>query len=866
MFSPENVDETKKLAGDLLSKGKGIFGGLKDKLQKKKDDEAASSEATASPRLQSTASSSSTAAAAAAGAAPAVSTAAEESLRPSSSASDLARRSSGNDGAAAAAAPAADMAAPPREADDVLLGIQRFINTGGGDVLSKKQTLALLTKTARHVNAKHRELVRHRKAGEDSPFFFSAEEAACLEEITAFFAKLELIRFKCDPSATEAELSEISLELFPTVKELHLTGLQVLHVRSGHAIETLVLTNGSCFHEGIAEQSVFPNCREVEIEAADPLNVLSRVSGNITGLSVSRCLSFSLQKTLEASQRLLLLTRLEVVECGWAELPVSLRALTELTALSVSGNSISALANLGCCKRLQTLDISGNRVSSLACLVASSTAGEGSEPAAVCAEHLTSLDASNNPISETRGVGPWLEKLTQLNLADCKISDWNQLNHIFSVPSLKSVFLKGNPLYSQPGLNASARCLIIDILMEQCEHIDQVLEKEIDGTRVSASEVRIAGLSAGQSVSPPVSPGDDPIAAAAGDGESLSPFSEKVKDLAARKIHELKMRTEGGTQLFESNENDDLARREWPNAAQNPAGLLVLDTLPDSPRSPSRDVTATIADGEKKTKKAKKTKVVVKKQVSKGQAAAAASAASADGAPLSPRAKQPAQTAPQACSVAHAGVNTDSSGGAGAHAPASAQDAGALTFFVDSIWQRAQQRLGVVEDKAAFEGWEDGMSLSALLHGCSTSFVDYHNLNPKKGSDNVQKVLDVADARLGVPKPDTGARFVESKQTTAAYVSVLLIAIQGWEADHSAKAKLTQQRLVDEVHRYRAQRARDRNRIRQLEAQGSAKATSPGGAAGRRPSFNDLDSISLRDSDSSADEAGTVYSMNTTNG
>ena len=454
MFSPENVDETKKLAGDLLSKGKGIFGGLKDKLQKKKDDEAAS-EATASPRLQSTTSSSTTAAA---GAAPAASTAVEENLRPSSSASDLARRSSGNEGAAAAAA--APAAAPPREADDVLLGIQRFINTGGGDVLSKKQTLALLTKTARHVNAKHRELVRHKKAGEDSPFFFSAEEAACLEEITAFFAKLELIRFKCDPSATEAELSEISLELFPNVKELHLTGLQVLHVRSGHAIETLVLTNGSCFHEGIAEQSVFPNCREVEIEAADPLNVLSRVSGNITGLSVSRCLSFSLQKTLEASQRLLLLTRLEVVECGWAELPVSLRALTELTALSVSGNSISALANLGCCKRLQTLDISGNRVSSLACLVASSTAGEGSDPAAVCAENLTSLDASNNPISETRGVGPWLEKLTQLNLADCKISDWNQLNHIFSVPSLRSVYLKGNPLYSQPGLNASARCLV----------------------------------------------------------------------------------------------------------------------------------------------------------------------------------------------------------------------------------------------------------------------------------------------------------------------------------------------------------------------------------------------------------------------
>ena len=368
-------------------------------------------------------------------------------------------------------------------------------------------------------------------------------------------------------------------------------------------------------------------------------------------------------------------------------------------------------------------------------------------------------------------------------------------------------------------------------------------------------------------MSPPVSPGDDPIAAAAaGDGESLSPFSEKVKDLAARKINELKMRTEGGTQLFESNENDELARREWPNAAQNPAGLLVLDTLPDSPRSPSRDVTATIVvDGEKKTKKAKKTKVVVKKQVSKGQAAAAASATAADGAPLSPRAKQPAQPL-QSCSVVHAGVNTDSSGGVDAQASASPQDAGALTFFVGSIWKRAQQRLGAVEDKAAFEGWEDGMSLSALLHGCSTSFVDYHNLNPKKGSDNVQKVLDVAEARLGVPKPDAGTRFVESRQTTAAYVSVLLIAIQGWEADHSAKAKLTQQRLVDEVLRYRAQRSRDRNRIRQLEAQGNAKASSPGGAGGRRPSFNDLDSISLRDSDSSADEAGTVYSMNTTNG
>eukprot|EP00659_Diplonema_papillatum_P009372 gene9372-14533_t len=106
------------------------------------------------------------------------------------------------------------------QADEVIAGIQRFIRSGGADVLSGKQTLALLTKTARHVNAKVREFHRHAADGADAD---KLENSAALEEITSFFQRLPFIHYKKDPTCEGEEQSEINLEFFPQVHTVQMS-------------------------------------------------------------------------------------------------------------------------------------------------------------------------------------------------------------------------------------------------------------------------------------------------------------------------------------------------------------------------------------------------------------------------------------------------------------------------------------------------------------------------------------------------------------------------------------------------------------------------------------------------------------------
>ena len=337
--------------------------------------------------------------------------------------------------------------------DEVMAGIQHFIHEGGEDVLQQKQTLALLTKTARHVNAKYRELQRHKRSGDALALTSTADEE-CLAEITAFFAKLPTIRFKKDPTATEEgvpEASEINLELFPHTTCLQLTGLHVIHVKAGESIQKLVLNESSSLQENLA---VFPKVTEVDIEGCDLERILPSVAGDVTALRVAGVVGWSLQTTLQNHENLLMITVLDAVNVGWEEIPPAVSALVELTHLNVSGNRITQLQHLGACKKLLSLNISLNRISSLKCLMG---VGEESD---VSVALLEDLDASNNPITEVKGIGPWLTSIRSLNLADCKLADWNQLNHLVRIPTLKAFSLSGNPIYTQPGLPATARCLV----------------------------------------------------------------------------------------------------------------------------------------------------------------------------------------------------------------------------------------------------------------------------------------------------------------------------------------------------------------------------------------------------------------------
>ena len=140
--------------------------------------------------------------------------------------------------------------------------------------------------------------------------------------------------------------------------------------------------------------------------------------------------------------------------------------------------------------------------------------------------------------------------------------------------------------------------------------------------------------------------------------------------------------------------------------------------------------------------------------------------------------------------------------------------------FQQEMWLRVKRRFdsGTSYSSQNLDefrsGWSNGLALCSLLHDCSSSWIDFHNLSPSKGVENIRKALTVSAQRLGIPKPATGVDVISDPRTLAAYLSLLLLAIQEWEGGEQFRAvKKLNARLVDEISRYRSQRANDRKKV-----------------------------------------------------
>lgn len=103
----------------------------------------------------------------------------------------------------------------------------------------------------------------------------------------------------------------------------------------------------------------------------------------------------------------------------------ALAALPQLDTLNLNGNALEDMGRLGGCAALRTLQVADNQLASTAAI----------EPLAACAA-LESLDLQNNKLEDGPAV---LEVLARL-------------------PSLKCLYLRGNPLVS--GLRSYRKAVI----------------------------------------------------------------------------------------------------------------------------------------------------------------------------------------------------------------------------------------------------------------------------------------------------------------------------------------------------------------------------------------------------------------------
>ena len=313
-------------------------------------------------------------------------------------------------------------------ADETVAALRRFIKNGGGDVLQGKNSFALLTKTARHINALSREQKRHCSSEE--------QQHTPLNDVTDFFGKLQAIRFKKDASQTdETELSEINLELFPKAERLQITGIQVIHVKSGDNVTSLTLDDEAAFSDDLPAK-VFPQCTEIEMVSCNASNILHGLSSTLLGVTATE----SIVSSSLLSKYCLNLVRLEIINCGWTELPVDIQSLVSLQALSLSQNKISDVSKLGSLPLLGTLDISNNNIESLDFLYENN----GNLHIKV----IESLDVSGNPISSLKGIGPWLSSLIVLNAQNCQVEEFEELQSLARLEKLMSITLTGNPIYN----------------------------------------------------------------------------------------------------------------------------------------------------------------------------------------------------------------------------------------------------------------------------------------------------------------------------------------------------------------------------------------------------------------------------------
>eukprot|EP01060_Flectonema_neradi_P031277 TRINITY_DN4701_c0_g1_i2.p1 TRINITY_DN4701_c0_g1~~TRINITY_DN4701_c0_g1_i2.p1 ORF type:complete len:277 (+),score=60.28 TRINITY_DN4701_c0_g1_i2:234-1064(+) len=145
--------------------------------------------------------------------------------------------------------------------------------------------------------------------------------------------------------------------------------------------------------------------------------------------------------------------------------------------------------------------------------------------------------------------------------------------------------------------------------------------------------------------------------------------------------------------------------------------------------------------------------------------------------------------------------------------------------FQQEVWHRVKCRFDSSMSYSSQNldefrsGWSNGLALCALLHDCCSSWIDFHNLTPSKGADNIRKALTVSAQKLSVPKPASGVDVVSDPKSLAVYMSLLLLAIQEWEGGEQFRAiKKLNARLVDEISRYRRQRSADRKKVHPTRA------------------------------------------------
>eukprot|EP01063_Lacrimia_lanifica_P015906 TRINITY_DN2255_c0_g1_i1.p1 TRINITY_DN2255_c0_g1~~TRINITY_DN2255_c0_g1_i1.p1 ORF type:complete len:730 (+),score=308.80 TRINITY_DN2255_c0_g1_i1:99-2288(+) len=680
--------------------------------------------------------------------------------------------------------------------DKTIEGIQKFIRGPEGKrCLDQALVLALIPRTASQVMTRYVEWgLEDAAPGAEK----KTDDQLALEEVTTFLRKLTLIGFKKDPSQQEeVQEADISFKLFPNTKTVQLTGLKVTSAKLDAGITNVIAKDGACF---AAETSLFANCVDVEIISCTPAAVLAAIAGPVVALSITES-ALDLKGLLTDVPKLTKLTRLEVLKCQWEAIPEEIGELAHLTALSVTGNSITDLSNLSKCTLLTSLDVSKNAIQSLDALL-----GEGSDAPLVST--LTSLNASENDIGSLGFVGPWLKSLKVLNLASCSVKDWAQVDHIAPLAQLTSVYLSNNPIYKQTGLETPARQMVVQVLQ-----VAEPAQFVLDGVALTPEEVAIirgeehaedAGSAAGSGAE------EEAKAAAAAAAATLTAESGSTGHSPASQSPTSSRfgfdRLRAGSPSAKEKEDTQQNYEGWPEGVGQAAAKVLRPPqgAGQSCADPGPEGTLIVPLGGRVIRRAKRSP-------------------RGGGGPLSPTKRGAFSVTTAASGTQTAAVKTESK-------EAACSFTGALEAILqEQLVEKVLARLSSPQYKTArlkpsesLKTWLNGVVLCALLHDCNNRWVDYHNLTPSRQADNLATAIDVAEEKLSVPPPPDGAASIAADLAAhLLYTSMVLMAMQEYELRESSKTKHLGQRLLAEVQLYRSQRARDRAKILSMGGSGS---------------------------------------------
>ncbi|KAJ9443693.1 Dynein light chain 1, partial [Diplonema papillatum] len=441
--------------------------------------------------------------------------------------------------------------------------------------------------------------------------------------------------------------------------------------------------------------------------------------------------------------------------------------------------------------------------------------------------HLTALNLSGNQIEAIENLG----NCRHLAALDLSHNNLQSVEGLFetsgeSCPSaLTELDLSHNPLVSLKGLGPWLSNLV-SLNLEQCKVSDWLGEINRISRFTTLKSVNLAGSPAYYNLAVGVTSPRQAIIDImteltdandfAIDGVRLSKSEYKSWQVSAGR----QKASDSGAQDAEHDES------EWPVASGSPPATILLEPETNQPKSVK----------------------IVKRRVKSGKSGKNDDnkSGSCDGL-QSPVRKGKSGLSKRRVETIDRGVETHRVKKAGVACQATL-GAAAGNDFQTEIFQRVQKRIEAPQYRAAhgtaLKSWSNGLTLCALLHCCNRSWIDFHNLAPAKSSANVKKAVDVAYAKLGVPKPALGCDFVQDLPQLAAYTALLLIAIQEWEGEQYRKSKQLNERLIAEVERYRVQRQKDK--VTLLGEQGNIAAARSLNLS-MRPS---QDSISSDDNDS----------------